>query len=245
MNNFWLHHIFAKGKGYGQFSLKHLILLFISVLFITFVVVQYKVSDSLTRILILRSIAIGLLICEITKIIVMAKVGVKVVDHLPLELCSFAGYFIMIDSIQPANGLFLEMLLTLFMPAAIMSLIFPTTSCLPMINYFTFQQFIFHTLIIAYVSSRFIAGEIALTYIGLWKSILIVITLALIIFIIDTIFDKNFFFLKGPYDNPLLSIFYRISKGGTRYSISLVIFSAIAVQFFFLLFKLIEKLIIK
>ena len=206
-----------------------------TVLFIVFITYLYIGSDQNSRIIILRSIAAVLLISEVIKLIVMKFTGVPVLENLPLEVCSFAGYSIIIDSIFPGETIMTELL---FMPAAVMALIFPTTSILPVFNFYTIQQFLYHALIIAYVIARYAAGEFSFSYSGLWRSILIIFILMLIIYAIDTRFKVNFFFLKDTYGNPMLELIWRYGKGGIGYVAGLVCFSITMLHVFFLIFMI-------
>ena len=245
MNKFWLHKdlVNDNNNGYGQFSKKHFLLLFISILFIFFYCVYYINADAAHKILSLRIIAAILMIIEVIKFTVMAITKVNVLNNLPLEICSFGAYFIVIDSILLNNHIVLQMLLTLFLPAAIMAILFPTSTALPAINFFTFHQFLYHDLIIAYVVARFINGDIIVRYAYVWPAILRLVMIAFVVYIIDCVFDKNFMFLRGSYGNFMLDIIKKKTGGGIRYTIGLVAFSIFMTHIFFVIFKLISLLI--
>lgn len=245
MNKFWLHKdlVNDNNNGYGQFSKKHFLLLFISILLIFFYCVYYINADQAHKIISLRIIAATLMIIEVIKFTVMAITKVNVLNNLPLEICSFGAYFIVIDSILLNNHVVLQMLLTLFLPAAIMAILFPTSTALPAINFFTFHQFLYHDLIIAYVVARFINGDIIVRYAYVWPAILRLIMIAFVVYIIDCIFDKNFMFLRDSYGNFMLDIIKKKTGGGIRYTIGLVAFSIFMTNIFFVIFKLINLLI--
>ena len=246
MKRFWLHQEQASGEyGYGQFTIKHLLLIALTVIATAFVCVVYIDSDAQTRIIIRRTIGITLMVIEVIKMIVLSKIDVKVSDYLPLEVCSFAAYFIVIDSFWLGNDILPQMLLTLFLPAAIMAVIFPTTTKLPAFNFFTIHQFVFHGLIIMYVFARFFALEIPLTYIGVWKSILIVLVLVATIYFIDVKFNKNYMFLTDTFGNPLLKVVEEKSKNNIGYTLGLICFSTFMIHVFYFIFKLIEMVLLK
>lgn len=232
-----------EGLGYGLFTLKHFLLLLITVLFIVFVVKKYKMSDDKNIIIIRKIIAIILIFIDIIKLIIMYLNPMDYTNYLPLEICSFAAYFIVLDSIYKDNIFFSEMLLLLFMPAAMTALLVPTTINLPIFNFFTIHQYLYHALIIAYVLMRYLNKEIRITYIGLWKSILKTIILASVIYFVDYIFNKNYMFLMNSADNPALNIFYNLANGGKLYLVYLILFVIFILHLFYLLFKGINKLI--
>ena len=247
MKHFWTHkeNMPSEEPGYGQFTIGHFFLLALSTLLIICYVILYNKSDSETRIILRRSIAFTLIFIDIIKMILIGRSTVKLSNYLPLELCSFASYYIVLDSIFADNTIFPIVLLTMFLPAAIMAILFPTTSTLPVLNFYTIHQFLYHALIIAYVMARFLCKEITLTYSGVWTSILQIIILAIIIYVIDAVFDKNFMFLRDPYGNPVLDLLWKTFKGGISYTLGLVAFCIFMIHVFYGFFKLISILFLK
>ncbi|MCR5794762.1 MAG: YwaF family protein [Solobacterium sp.] len=243
MKYFWTHRDnIPDGYGYGQFTPAHFVWLVLTVLFTAAVTVIYKGAGTAERILILRVIGAALIFIDVVKMILIARSDVKLSEYLPLELCSFGAYFIVCDSIVPDNAVFGQMLLTLFLPAAIMAVIFPTTQALPSFNFYTIHQFLYHGLIISYVIARFASGEIPNTYAGVWPSILKIILLAAVIYVIDTVFDKNFMFLRDTYGNPMLEAIRKTAGDGFAYTIGLVCFCIIVIHIFYLFFRFISFL---
>lgn len=246
MKHFMTHkdNMPAHEPGYGQFSLGHFFLLLLSTLLIFAFVVLYAHAEAARKIFLLRSIAFTLIFIEAIKMIVIALSDVKLSNYLPLEICSFGAYFIVLDSIFVGNTIFPEMLLTLFLPAALMAILVPTTSTLPILNFYTIHQFLYHDLIIAYIAARFLCKEIPLTYSGVWISIVQILLLAGIIYLIDVHFDKNFMFLRDPYGNPLLGFIWKVCKGGFGYTLGLVAFCILMIHVFYLFFKLIAAFLL-
>ncbi|MBQ1466992.1 MAG: YwaF family protein [Solobacterium sp.] len=241
---FWTHknHI-PEGIGYGQFTPAHFVWIAASAMFVAVISFVYSISGLADRYTILRTIAAILIIIDVIKLVLIGYSDVKVTEYLPLELCSFAAYFIVIDSIFPENTITPLMLLIVFLPAAIMAVAFPTTQALPSFNFYTIHQFLYHDLIIAYVISRFISGEIDFSYLGAWISILSTLALAGIVYVIDTVFNRNYMFLRGTEGNPLLEVIWKVTKGGIAYTGGLVCFCIIIIHFFFLLFTCIRLMI--
>lgn len=246
MQHFWTHKDnIPEGKGYGQFGTGHLVWLFLTVLFTVGIVFVYSRLPVLQRVVLLRLIAAVLIIIDVIKMIIIRFSDVKFTEYLPLELCSFAAYFIVVDSIWTGNTFIKIMLLTLFLPAAIMAVLSPTTSPLPAINFYTIHQFLYHGLIIAYVMAHYACGEIHLIYLDVWKAILSVLLLAAVIYLIDVKFDKNFMFLRDTYDNPLLNVIWKYTKGGFAYTVGLVCFCIFVIHVFYLFFKIVGYFLLR
>ncbi len=234
-----------EGHGYGQFTSLHFLWIVITVVFVAVVSVVYGNCDAAGRLIVLRTIGATLIIIDVIKMIVIGISEVKITEYLPLELCSFAAYTIVCDSINPMNDIFPLPLLTLFMPAAIMAVLFPTTSTLPFVNFHSIHLVLYHGLIIAYVIARFAAGEIALSYIGLWKGVGCVFILASVMFMIDTVFNRNFMFLRGTENNPLLEVIWKKTHGGLAYTGGLFCFCIVVIHIFYVIFKIAEMLFLR
>ena len=164
-SSFWVNYDnWTEGMGYGQFTTGHLILVLCSALLNAIIIMHYRKADSTKKIRIRRIIALMLVVIEGARLTVLYLQGIQIIRFLPIEVCSFAGYSIICDSIWPENKFLPQLLVTIFLPAAIMQHISPTTTGMPLWNYFTMIQFLYHGLVIAYVLARFLSGEIRLTY---------------------------------------------------------------------------------
>ena len=243
MEHFWTHpDNIAEGLGFGQFSLTHILYILLSVLLIAFIIRRYKSADDDSRLMIRKAIAVSLLTLEAVKMIVMCVTEVKASNNLPLEICSFAEYTIVLDAFLKDNKVLRKILLYLFLPAAIMSLIFPTTHIIPAFSFFALHQFIFHALIAAYALMRFAAKEVEMDYQGVWKSILAISIIAAFVYVIDYVFNRNFMFLMDTYNNFMLNIIWNLTGGGVMYDLGLVCFSIIVVHIFYFIFAAINRL---
>ena len=245
-SSFWINYEnYTPGTGYGQFSIGHLILVLCSALLITSIILTYKKADKAGRIRIRRTIALLLVVIETIRLSFLHIQGIDLKSYLPLEMCSFAGYSIIGDAIWPENKFFPQLLVTIFLPAAIMQHVSPSTSVLPLINYFTFSQFVFHGLVIAYILARFLSGEIRLTYRGVWASVAKISVLAAIMYVVNTLMGANYMFLLDSEGNYVLDMVARAAGGGIRYTLGLIVFAVFVVHFFFVIFKIISLLFLR
>lgn len=154
----------SNDKGYGQFSGAHLLLLGIWTVFMVAYCIVYFRCGIIARNHMRIAVAIVLLLSDEVKMGIIRFTHQGFSDYLPCEICSFVAYAIVIDAFIPGNGFLLELMVVMFLPAAIMALIFPTTIRLPVLNFFTFHQYFYHSLIIAYILGRFFARETSMTY---------------------------------------------------------------------------------
>lgn len=243
MQYFWTHREnIPDGVGFGQFTFTHMLWVVVILLMVAIIAMAYKRASYKRRVTMRRAIAVILFVSEIVKLIALVRDGVAVSQYLPLEICSFAAYSIILDSLFPENKFFPAMLVILFLPAAIMSLLFPTVTPLPAINFFTIHQFVFHGLIVSYVVARFSCGEVIIDYPDVWKSILKICVVAAVVYLIDINFNMTYMFLTDTYGNPLLDVIWNLTGGGVAYTLGLVLFVIVVVHIFFFIFKGIMKL---
>ncbi|MBO4579154.1 MAG: YwaF family protein [Clostridiales bacterium] len=244
---FWAYidTLYAHGiKGYGLFSVYHILWLFfllaITVVY-TFIYLRggNKRRDDLRKIL-----ALFLIFFEIFKICVMALTGAPLAENLPLEVCSFAEYVILINAIWPQSRIFNQLLVLEFLPAAVIALLVPTSAGYPALNFYAIHQMLMHGAIVTYIVARYAAGEIKPRYIGIWQTAIALICVIIPIYLIDITFDKGFMFLRYHYDNPVLKMLWNVSggTGGMPYIIALTVFVIIMIHFCFLVYVIIDKI---
>ena len=242
---FWaLEENLPKNIGYKQFSKKHISMLIVVILFTFFISYAYTHSNEAIQSIIRISMALTLVIIEILKLLIIHLNHGDALNYIPIEICSIAAYCILIDVFSPNTTFVREMLLILFLPAAIMALIYPTSVSLPVFNFFTIHQFVFHGLIVAYVTMRFVAKEITISYLGVWQSIITISFIAFLVYIIDCTFKRNYMFLTHDENNFMLKKITMLSGGGKKYTLTLVLFCAIVIHIFYFIFTLIKMFIL-
>ena len=245
MKHFWTHKDnIPEGLGYGQFKPGHFLWLTFTVVLTVLYTLAYKNAELSTRVILMRSLGAILILSDVIKMFVLRRSDVVFTDYLPLEVCSFGAYFIVLDSIWYDGSFFLQVLLILFLPAAIMAVLVPTTTPLPVWNFYTIHQFLYHGLIIAYIVARFVCNEIPLGYSGVLASIPKILVLIGIMYAVDRIFNKNFMFLRDPYGNPLLQLIWDKTQNGRFYTLGLICFAVVVIHIFYLLFKIISLIFI-
>lgn len=244
-NLFWTRNLNTEDNvGYGTFSKKHLLMLLGVILFTFLITSIYIHSNVAIQSVLRKSIAIILIISEIMKLFVIHRNHEDVLNYIPIEICSFGAYCIVIDAFHLDPTFVRVMLLILFLPAAIMALIYPTTESLPAFNFFTIHQFVFHGLIVAYVIMRFVFREIVIDYPSVWKSIFTILCIASVVYIIDRMTNRNYMFLTGDENNSMLKKISAFSGGGIKYTLTLVLFCIFMIHVFFFIFQLLEKLVL-
>ena len=188
--------------------------------------------------------ALFLILFEFGKQCVVGLTGAPAAVHLPLHICSFAEFAILIDAFWPNNRLFKPVLCYAFLPAASMALLFPTVTAYPPISFYAIHQFVLHAAIIAYIIARYAGGDMRMNYAGVWISLGMILAIALPVYFIDKAFDRNYMFLLRHSNNPALKFIWNLSGGGGgfAYILGLALLVLLMFHFVFGLFTLIQKL---
>lgn len=244
---FWMHkdvYVAAGGKGYSFFSPPHLIWLAVLFAGIALFVCAYRKAQDKGRDNIRKATALFLILFEIAKQCIVGLTGGPVAIHLPLHICSFAEYAILIDALWPENRFFKPILCYAFLPSAFMALVFPTTTAYHPLGFFVIHHFTLHACIVAYILARYSAGEIRIGYKGIWATALAISVLIVPIYFIDAASDQNFVFLMRHSNNPALKLIWDLSggSGGLPYIIGLFILTLIVYHVVYGILAAIEAL---
>jgi len=164
-DHFWLYTEKAAADntdvGFTLFSGGHLVWLAAMAALMIIVVRLYLGSSPGRRIGIRRLLALYLLVTEIVKDVIIVAVGAPLSAYLPLHLCGYAIFFLLIDAFLPEQKTTGQMIAYAFGPGALMALLFCSWTSLPLFwNFMTIHSFLFHAVILAYMIMRLAAGEI-------------------------------------------------------------------------------------
>jgi hypothetical integral membrane protein (TIGR02206 family) len=243
---FWMHkdaYAAMGGKGFSCFSLPHLIWLAVLFAGIVFFTCLYRQSQDERRNSIRKLVALFLILSEIAKQCIVCLTDGPGSTHLPLHICSFAEYVILIDALWPENRFFKPLLCYAFLPSAFMAMLFPTATAYYPLSFYAIHHFVLHASIVAYIIARYSSGEIRISYQGVWAAFLAVCVLVIPIYFIDAAFDVNFAFLMDHSNNPALKFIWDLSggTGGISYMIGLGILVLLVLHITYGIFAAVER----
>ena len=244
---FWMHkdaYAAIGGKGFPCFSLPHL--LWLAALFAGIVLFAclYRNAQSKRRTNMRNGVALLLILAEIAKQCIVGLTDGPALTHLPLHICSFAEYVILIDALWPENRFFKPLLCYAFLPSAFMAMIFPTATVYHPLSFYAIHHFVLHAGIVAYIIARYVSGEIRIDYPGVWAAFLATCALVIPIYFLDAAFDVNFVFLMHHSDNPALKFIWDLSgaTGGISYIIGLGVLVLLVIHVTYAIFAAVETI---
>ena len=204
MNHFWeSSDTIGKGLGFSHFDACHLFWLSLFVCTVLLNVMWYRRMGETGRRRWRIAVASLIVVDELYKIIGLAAFGRYTLDYLPLHLCSINIILIAIHAVKPSR-LLDNFLYGVCIPAALMALLFPTWTKLPMANFMHLHSFTVHILLAMYPIVLFAAGDIRPRARQIPRCLLFLIALAIPIYGFNVLFDTNFMFLiSASKGNPL------------------------------------------
>lgn len=155
---------------------------------------------------------LGLAVCgvclgiEIIKDIMLFATGQFLLNYLPLDLCGIAIFGEGLCALRP-GPLKKELCYCLFMPGALMALLFPNWTPLPFWNLMSLHSFLLHILLVAYPLMLLSGGDFRPNPKNLPKCFGIGLAMCPPIYLVDRLWNENFFFLNVPSPDSPLSLF--------------------------------------
>ncbi len=151
-----------------------------------------------------RYIMAGLIVAdEIYKVVTLLAIGLYTVNYLPIQLCSINIILIAIHAVKPSK-LLDNFLYAVCIPAALLALLFPTWTRLPLANFMHIHSFTVHILLALYPLMLTVGGDIKPSAKKIPHVLLLLVALAIPVYIFNLIFDTNYMFLMyAEKGNPL------------------------------------------
>lgn len=232
----------AGDTGFGLFTKAHFAWLLILAVLIAFFVIVYYQGGENRRDNMRKWTALFLIGIEILKQCVGSLNAIPPGTYLPMEMCSFAEYTILIDAMWPRGRTTKQMLAFAFLPAAIMALVMPSSTIYPAISFYAIHQLVMHAAIVAYIIARYKASEISPRYSGIWLTLLIINIIIIPIYLVDLHYDNNYMYLRGPAENAVIGMVYNLTggHGGILYIFGLEILVAIVMHITYGIYRLID-----
>lgn len=192
------------GVGFSHFDTTHILWLAAGAAFIILLSVLYaRMTERVRRILRLTVGALVLL-DEGFKWFALLVGGNAAVSYLPFHLCSINIFLIAVHMFRPSK-LIDNFLYLICIPAAFAAMLFPTWTSLPPTNCMHIHSFTVHILLAAYPIMLTVGGDIRPTVRQLPRCLLLLISMATIVYGINVWLNTNFMFLMHADEgNPLL-----------------------------------------
>ena len=249
MKYFWLHrdHIYEQGLsiGFKTFSAGHLVWLLCIALFCWLSGRLYIRLDPRGKDRMRKTCGLFIVILEYAKVIVLGLSQVDMREFVPLHLCSAAGLAVLIYALWPRGKWLGQIFAYAFMPAAILAVVFPSSTMYPWLNFYCIHTFVFHALIMAVFVWLFMDGAVIPDYKGLWGSLLFMALFAVPTYFLDGFFHVNYMFIGTRSDVGILAAMWDAvvhSYGRPAFVLVMAVIMTAVLHIFFGVYSLLGRL---
>lgn len=183
--------------GFSLFGPYHIGWLIVITMTVIFVSKHFKQLNTEKQKVFQQKIAWFIVLAEIFKITYLVIRNEFTVNYLPLELCSFAIFAIFYHA-HTNNPMIGEMLYNLFLPGAILALLFCNWTHRQIYEVFCLFSFIFHLALVMYCVMVLYAGIVKPNKKRIISSIIFSAVIGPIIYLLNKMWNTNFMFLNVP-----------------------------------------------
>jgi len=197
-------HTGGEHVGFRMFDATHITELIILVVLCVVLGIAYNKMSQKARHATLITVAALCIADELFKHIAGLATGQYVWDFLPLHLCSINIFVILAYMIKPSD-VKAEMLYSLCIPGALLALISPSWTKLPLLNYMHLHSYTIHVLLVLF-PILLLAGGFKPNFRRLPACLLYLICACIVIYPLNKVLDTNFMFLNGTSNVSILEL---------------------------------------
>ena len=192
-----------EGLGFKTFDGTHLLWLLAGlILWISVCIFHKKLPDNKRKIL-RTVIGVYIFVQEMVKNLVLILLGEFSWGYLPFHLCGINILLIAFDVIKQTKTV-RSFLYYFAIPGAMLALIFPNWTKMPVWNFFHIHSFTIHMLIVLYPLMLVTTGQVETDLKAALKGTALLVAMAIPVYGLNLLWDTNFMFLMRPDSgNPL------------------------------------------
>ena len=193
-----------EGLGFKTFDFTHILWLLAGLLLWVGACIFYRKLSEKKRKTVLTVLGVYIFLQEMVKNLVVYLLGEFSWGYLPFHLCGINILLIAFDVFKPTKVV-RSFLYYFAIPGALLALLFPNWTEMPVWNFFHLHSFTIHILLITYPVMVTVGGDIRPDWRQLPKCILFTLCMAVPIYLFNMAFGTNFMFLMYAEEgNPLL-----------------------------------------
>ena len=218
-----------QGHGFSHFDQIHLAWLLGGAAFILMLSLGYRAQKPENRRRMRRWLAAAIVADELFKMTMLTIGGRYLPSYLPLHLCSVNILLIAVHAWKP-NVTLDNFLYTVGIPGALASMLFPTWTELPVLNFMHLHSFTVHILLVAYPVMVLAGGDLNLRARFIPRCISLLCSLAVVALAANLALGTNFMFLMEAEPGNPLYIFGQL-WGDHRLGFAVLIPAVLAVMY--------------
>ena len=197
------HEKIPEGLGFQAYDLTHILWLLAGLVFCIAACVIYRKLSIDNRKLALRILGIYIFAQEMVKNLILIIIGDFGWGYLPFHLCGINILLILFDVFKQTKVV-RSFLYYFAIPGAMLALLFPNWTEMPVWNFFHIHSFTIHTLLVVYPMLLVTTGQADTDLRSALRGVALLVAMAIPVYGLNLLWDTNFMFLMQPDSgNPL------------------------------------------
>jgi len=197
------------GLGFQTFGLTHLLWLLAGLIFWVAACVFYRRLSERKQKTVLTVLGIYIFVQEMVKNFVLILLGEFSWGHLPFHLCGINILLIAFDLIKQTKPV-RSFLYYFAIPGAMLALLFPNWTQLPVLNFFHIHSFTIHILLVLYPLLLVTTGQAQTDLKSALRGVVLLVAMAIPVYFLNLLWDTNFMFLMRPDSGNPLEMFEKL-----------------------------------
>lgn len=198
-----------EGYGFHTFDMTHLIWLLVGLtVWVAACIFYRKLSDHKRKIA-LKVLGIYIFLQEMAKNLVLILLGDFGWNYLPFHLCGINILLIAFDVFKQTKTV-RSFLYYFAIPGAILALLFPNWTNMPVWNFFHIHSFTIHILLVLYPLLLVTTNQVSTDLRSALKGVALLIAMAIPVYFLNLLWDTNFMFLMEPDSGNPLEFFEKL-----------------------------------
>ena len=198
-----------EGVGFQAYGLTHILWLLAGAAFWVAACVFFKTLSDDQRKTALKILGIYIFAQEMVKNLVLIIMGEFSWGYLPFHLCGINILLIAFDVLKQTK-IVRSFLYYFAIPGALLALLFPNWTEMPVWNFFHLHSFTIHILLVLYPMLLVTTNQAATDLRSALKSVALLVISAIPVYGLNLLWDTNFMFLMKPDSGNPLEMFEKL-----------------------------------
>lgn len=198
-----------EGVGFQAFGPVHILWLLAGLLLWVSACAGYRKLSAQKRKTALKVLGLYIFAQEMVKNLVLILQGEFSYGYLPFHLCGINILLIVFDVIKQTKTV-RSFLYYFAIPGALLALLFPNWTAMPLWNFFHIHSFTIHILLVLYPLLLVTTGQVATDLRSALKGVALLVAMAIPVYGLNLLWGTNFMFLMQPDSGNPLELFEKL-----------------------------------
>lgn len=194
------------GVGFKAYGATHIIWLLAGLVFCIAICRVYRKLSANKQKTMLKVLGAYIFLQELAKDLVLLLLGEFDWGYLPFHLCGINILLIAFDTIKQTKTV-RSFLYYFAIPGAMLALLFPNWTKMPLWNFFHIHSFTIHILLVLYPLLLVTTGQIATDVKSALQGVALLVAMAIPVYGLNLLWGTNFMFLMEPDSGNPLELF--------------------------------------